>query len=108
MKKLIPLLLVVLLLTACTTAPQGNPDLQITRGQLVTFLYRFAAPESGADISVLDTFADGASCPAYARESFAWAIENGLVEGMSGCLNASGTATRAQLATVLMRFDSLN
>lgn len=32
MKKLIPLLLVVLLLTACTTAPQGNPDLQITRG----------------------------------------------------------------------------
>lgn len=32
MKKLIPLLLVVLLLTACGTAPQGNPDLQITRG----------------------------------------------------------------------------
>ncbi len=32
MKKLIPLLLVVLLLTACTTAPQGKPDLQITRG----------------------------------------------------------------------------
>ena len=32
MKKLIPLLLVVLLLTACTTAPQGDPDLQITRG----------------------------------------------------------------------------
>ena len=32
MKKIIPLLLVALLLTACTTAPQGNPDLQITRG----------------------------------------------------------------------------
>ena len=32
MKKIIPLLLVVLLLTACGTAPQGNPDLQITRG----------------------------------------------------------------------------
>ena len=32
MKKLIPLLLVILLLTACGTAPQGNPDLQITRG----------------------------------------------------------------------------
>jgi hypothetical protein len=32
MKKLIPLLLVVLLLTACGTAPQGNPDMQITRG----------------------------------------------------------------------------
>ena len=32
MKKIIPLLLAVLLLTACTTAPQGNPDVQITRG----------------------------------------------------------------------------
>lgn len=32
MKKIIPLLLAALLLTACTTAPQGNPDLQITRG----------------------------------------------------------------------------
>ena len=32
MKKIIPLLLAALLLTACTAAPQGNPDLQITRG----------------------------------------------------------------------------
>lgn len=32
MKRIIPLLLVILLLTACTNAPQGNPDLQITRG----------------------------------------------------------------------------
>lgn len=32
MKKIIPLLLVALLLTACGTAPQGNPDMQITRG----------------------------------------------------------------------------
>lgn len=31
MKKLIPILLIALLLTACTAAPQGNPDLQITR-----------------------------------------------------------------------------
>ena len=32
MKKIICLLLAALLLTACTAAPQGNPDLQITRG----------------------------------------------------------------------------
>ena len=31
MKKIIPLLLVALLLTACTTATPSNPDLQITR-----------------------------------------------------------------------------
>lgn len=33
MKRIIPLLLVILLLTACATAPQGNPDLQITVGK---------------------------------------------------------------------------
>ena len=32
MKKIILLLLIALLLTACTAAPQGNPDVQITRG----------------------------------------------------------------------------
>ena len=32
MKRIIPLLLAILLLTACTAAPQGNPNLQITRG----------------------------------------------------------------------------
>ena len=36
MKRIIPLLLVALLLTACTAAPQGNPDLQITRGTETT------------------------------------------------------------------------
>ncbi len=84
------------------------PGQAINRAQLVTFLYRFAKPEGEIDASVLDQFPDGAALPAFCRDSFAWAIENGLVAGMDGKLNAVGTANRAQLATILMRFDSLN
>ena len=83
------------------------PGAAINRGQLVTFLYRFAKPEGEIDAAVLDRFPDGASLPAFCHDSFAWAIENGLVDGMEGMLNANGTANRAQLATILMRFDSM-
>ena len=84
------------------------PGQAINRAQLVTFLYRFAKPEGSIDASVLDQFPDGAALPGFCRDSFAWAIETGLVAGMYGKLNAGGTANRAQLATILMRFDSLN
>ena len=80
------------------------PDASVTRAQLITFLYRYADPEN-VDLSALEQFPDGADLPAFCRESFAWGIETGLIAGMDGALNANGTATRAQLATVLMRFD---
>ena len=84
------------------------PGADINRAQLVTFLYRFAKPEGSGDASVLDRFPDGETLPDFCREAFAWAVEHGLVDGMDGMLNAAGTANRAQLATVLMRFDSLS
>ena len=34
----------------------------------------------------------------------AWAVAEGIVEGMDGLLNPTGDATRAQIATILMRF----
>lgn len=84
-----------------------GPGLAINRAQLVTFLYRFAQPAEVIDPAVLEQFADGAELPEFCRDSFAWAVSAGLVEGMEGELNASGTANRAQLATVLMRYDAL-
>ncbi len=33
-----------------------------------------------------------------------WAVAEGIVEGMDGNLNPAGSATRAQIATILMRF----
>ena len=83
------------------------PGGEISRAQLVTFLYRFAKPEGEVDTSVLDQFPDGATLPDFCRDGFAWAIDTGLIAGMDGRLNAGGSAIRAQLATVLMRFDSM-
>ena len=34
----------------------------------------------------------------------AWAVAEGIVEGVDGTLNPAGNATRAQIATILMRF----
>ena len=83
------------------------PGDNINRAQLVTFLYRFAKPEGQVDTSILERFPDGAGLPDFCRDSFAWAIDTGLIAGMDGMLNAGGSAIRAQLATVLMRFDSM-
>ena len=85
-----------------------GPGLQINRAELVTFLYRFAKVEEPADLALLEQFPDGTQLPEFCRESFAWAIECGLIEGMNGELNPYGAATRAQLATVLVRLDTLN
>ena len=90
------------------TETSFGPGLAINRAQLVTFLYRFAQPAEVIDPAVLEQFADGTELPEFCRDSFAWAVSAGLVEGMEGNLNASGTANRAQLATVLMRFDALS
>jgi len=84
------------------------PGMKINRAELVTFLYRFAKVEASADHAVLEQFSDSAEVPVFARDAFAWAIENGLIEGMNGELNVYDVATRAQMATVLMRFDSMN
>ena len=57
---------------------------------------------------VHEAFTDGAALPGFCRDAFAWAVQNGLVSGMDGALNASGTANRAQLATVLMHYAALS
>ena len=82
--------------------------LAINRAQLVTFLYRFAGAETVADASVLEPFEDAAKLPDFCRDAFAWAVYNGLIDGMDGALNASAAANRAQLATMLMRLDSMS
>ena len=90
------------------SADTFGPGLAINRAQLVTFLYRFAGAETVADASVLEAFEDAAELPEFCRDAFAWAVHNGLIDGMDGALNASAAANRAQLATMLMRLDSMS
>ncbi len=82
-----------------TFAPNAN----ITREQLVTILYRFY-DEPAADAAVLAAYTDKAAISEYAVSAMAWAVDNGIVNGMTETtLVPRGSATRAQIATILMR-----
>lgn len=85
-----------------------TPGNVLTRQQLVTLLYRYAQMQGykifgSADIAA---YPDSASVAVYAREAMAWAVGNGIIAGTSdGRLNPGGTATRAQFAVIIHRFD---
>ena len=85
-----------------TFAPMNT----LTREQLVTMLYRYAEA-AGYDVSAaadLSGYPDAGKVQSYAQEAMSWAVAEGIVEGMDGNLNPAGNATRAQIATILMRF----
>lgn len=86
----------------------GNfaPNADMTREQMAQFLYNYAKA-NGKDVSKagdLSQFADASSVSDWAKEAMAWAVGQGYINGMDGKLNPQGTATRAQVATVLTRF----
>ena len=68
----------------------------VTREQMITILYRLSGSPA------VSTSVEGAS--PWAANAMAWAVETGLIQGGSNGLNAQGTATRAEVATILMRF----
>lgn len=79
----------------------------ITREQLAAILYRHAQMK-GYDVTEkadLTGYADSAAISGYAVEAMQWANANGIVNGMTATtLAPQGTATRAQVATMLMSF----
>lgn len=82
------------------------PDADMTREQMAQFLYNYAKA-NGADVTAtgdLSQFADASAVSAWAQDAMKWAVGAGLINGMDGKLNPQGTATRAQVATVLTRF----
>ena len=79
----------------------------ITREQMAAILYRYAAYK-GCDVSGLadlSSFTDAGSVSAYAETAMAWAVDAGLITGMTETtLVPQGSATRAQASTILMRY----
>ena len=80
-----------------------NREQTLTREQLATMLWRYAgSPGASAD---LNGYTDAGSISSWASEAMTWAVETGLVNGVGGSsLAPQGTATRAQVAAILMRF----
>lgn len=87
-----------------------EPHRSVTREQLVTMLYRYQVDRNGS-VSVSGSLAgypDGNAVADWAKEAMEWAVGAELVKGRStGELDPKGTATRAEVATILQRFDAL-
>ena len=83
-----------------------DPDGNITREQMATILYRYCNGK-GIDTSKqgsLSGFPDAEKASSSAKVAMQWAVAEGLINGSDGKLQPQGNATRAQVATILMRF----
>ncbi len=86
-----------------TFAPNDN----ITREQMAAILYRYAAYKgySVDKTSDLSNFNDTSNISNYALTPIKWAVSSGLISGMGdSTISPLGNASRAQIATILMRF----
>ncbi len=80
-----------------------NPNQYITREEFVTALYRYAGkPKANGNLS---KFADSTDISADARNAVRWAVGKNILQGDGNlCLNPKGYITRAELATMLIRY----
>ena len=87
----------------------GNfrPNATVTREQMAAILYRYAQYK-GYDVTAsgdLSGYTDAGAIRPYAEAAMAWANGAGLITGVSDTtLQPRGNSTRAQVATILMRF----
>jgi len=83
-----------------------NPNDYVTREMMVTMLWRYAGEPASEES--LSGYSDAANVSDWAAEAMSWALETGVIEGVTATtLQPQGTATRAQCATIFMRYDAL-
>ena len=87
-----------------------KPDTPITREQMAAILWRYCKYK-GIDVSVGEetnilSYNDATTVAEYAVSALQWATGAGVISGkQGGILDPTGSATRAQVATILMRFS---
>ena len=82
-----------------------DPNAAITRQEMAAILYRYSDLK-GYDVSDVDSlrsFTDASKVASWAKEAMGWAVENYVINGKgNGTLDPTGTATRAEVAQILM------
>ncbi len=80
---------------------------KITREQLAAMLYRYAKLK-GYDVSAsadISGYTDASGVSGWATDAMRWAVSAGLINGRTATtLAPQGNATRAEVASILMRF----
>ena len=95
-------------ITTGATANTFKPGGELTRTELVTFMYRYAKYK-GYDISTgdLSDYRDADQVLSYAVAPWSWAVKHGVVNGMtSNTLAPMNLTNRAQAAVIFQRFDA--
>lgn len=91
------------------TASSFDPNAAVSRQELAAMLYRYARARGYStsiweDTNIL-SYVDAGSVSEYAFTPLQWACGSGVITGLDGGrLDPQGSATRAQLATMLYRF----
>ncbi len=85
-----------------------RPDEDITREQMAAVLYRYARSKNydvsaGEDTNIL-SYSDAASVSEYAIPAMQWACGSGMIQGSNNRLDPKNSTTRAQMASMMMRF----
>ena len=85
------------------------PDNNVTREQAMTMLLRYAQFK-GYDVTGradLSAFSDASNVSSWAKDAMQWAVQLGLIQGVTPTtIVPRGNSTRAQIATILMRFQN--
>ena len=87
-----------------------KPNASITRQEMAVMLARYAKNVAEMDTTATTTtlsFPDADNVGAWALDAVLWCVENGIINGMDGKIVPEGKATRAQFATIIMRFDQM-
>ena len=94
-----------------------RPNAIVTREQIASILYRYTDACTGIQTALCDTdavlapFPDRNKVSGWARDSMAWAINCGLISGkQSGTeryLDPAAGGTRAEVASIILRFFGL-
>ena len=99
-------------IVAGTSATTFAPNVDITREQMTVILYGYTAkyaPAFTGGGTSLGQFPDAGSVANWAYAAMNWAVGNGLISGIESYgvtyLTPQGSATRAQVAAILMRFE---
>ena len=83
----------------------GTDD-PVTREQMAAIFWRYLG-QPQAENTDLTAFSDADQISGWARDAFAWAVSSGIINGKgSGILDPKGEATRAEVAQIVMNYDT--
>ncbi len=79
-----------------------DPAGKLTRTEMIVMMYRALGSPEVKSYEALDAFADSDKVLDFARDAFAWAVENGVINGMGNNeLKPMDVTNRAQIATFM-------